>query len=165
MPKNTFNNFFVSELQRLYGQEKKLTRVLARFGEAAKAPDLKSSFARELREAETHINRLEEVFQAVGQKPAARSCPRVDGMFEECDRVADLAAEPAVHDVALLAAGQHFLHDEIAGYGCIRAWAQLLGKTHEADVLQKSLDEKKRMDEDWTRLSKAVNKEAVTLIT
>ena len=117
MPKNTFNNFFVSELQRLYGQEKKLTRVLARFGEAAKAPDLKSSFARELREAETHINRLEEVFQAVGQKPAARSCPRVDGMFEECDRVADLAAEPAVHDVALLAAGQHLEQRRLADIG------------------------------------------------
>jgi ferritin-like metal-binding protein YciE len=165
MPTQTFNRFFISELHRLLGQEKRIATILPRLEEAAEAPLLRTTFANCAREARTAQTRLEDVFSGIGKKPITKTCPRVEGLVEECEKIAKLKADPRVRDVALIAAAQHFTHDQIAGYGCARTWATLLDLGREANLLQQTLDEKKLMDTQFTRLAERINKDAVALTT
>ena len=133
----SMNDFFVAELQRLYGEEKHVAKVLPKLGKAASFPQLTTMFSDFEKETKTHLKRLEDVFAGIGKKAVAKECPRVKGLCTECEAMAGLEGESHVRDVALIAATQHLTHDQIAGYGCLRTWAKVLGKAKESELLQK----------------------------
>ncbi len=163
MPTRTMSELYVSELQRLYDQELQMQSILPMLIKASRSPALEKLLAEHEQQTATHVDRLIDVFKDLDHKPIPKKCPRVEGLCRECRTVAGLEGNEHVRDVAILATTQHFAHDQIAGYGCARTWANLLGKTQESGLLDITLDEKKAIDRQLTLLANEVNKEAMTL--
>jgi ferritin-like metal-binding protein YciE len=129
--------------------------------EKAASPQLQQAFRSHLSESETHIKRLEQVFQMHGESPKAVNCPAIDGIIEEAEEVTGEVEDKKVLDAALIAAAQAVEHYEITRDGTLIAWAKQLGRTDCASVLQKNLDEEKATDQKLTAMAeKSVNRKA-----
>ena len=114
------------------------------------------------RESEKHAARLEDIFDSLEVAPRRAGSHTLKGLCDDCVEWASMSgAEPHVRDAALIAAAQHLEHDEIAGYGCARTWASLLGHRGVASALQRTLNEERRVDERLTRLAESLNRAAV----
>ena len=125
------------------------------------APYLKQAFQAHLGETKGHVQRLEQVFQMLGQKAKAVNCPAIDGIIEEANDVAGEADNKSVMDAALIAAAQAVEHYEITRYGSLIAWAKQLGRNDCAALLQQNLDEEKAADKKLTALAESrVNRRA-----
>ena len=127
---------------------------------AATAKDLKSGFEKHLKQTEGHVARLEQVCDELDVSPKGKKCKAMEGLVEEGSAVIDEDMEPEVKDAALIAAAQRVEHYEIAGYGCVRTYAQLLGHTKAAKLLQQTLDEEGDTDKTLTKLAESINVEA-----
>lgn len=147
---------FLEELADIYDAEKQLVKALPKMAKAAKDEDLKAGFEKHLTETETHVERVEEVFQAFGEKARSKKCKAMKGLIEEGS---DLISEHE-GDAALICAAQKVEHYEIAAYGCLSSWAKLLGEEYAASLLEETLDEEKATDENLTQVAEsAVNVE------
>jgi ferritin-like metal-binding protein YciE len=144
---------FVDQLGDLYDAEQRITHALPKMADAAHSPALKAAFQQHLRETQGQVTRLEHVFQTVGHRAKAETCQAMKGLLEEGEEVVKAAGNPDVKDAALIAAAQRVEHYEIAGYGCARTFAQLLGKTDAARLLQQTLDEEAATDKKLTHLA------------
>jgi ferritin-like metal-binding protein YciE len=149
----TMNDLFVHQLQDIYYAEKQLVKALAKMAEKATDKPLKQGFLTHLDETETHLQRLEQVFQMHGAEVKAVNCPAIDGIIKEADEVAGEVEDKSVLDAALINAAQAAEHYEIARYGSLIAWAKQLGRNDCAGVLQKTLDEEKATDRKLTTLA------------
>jgi ferritin-like metal-binding protein YciE len=130
---------------------------------AATSPDLKNAFTRHLKETEGQVQRLERVFKELGQNPRAKKCEGMAGLVEEGKQIMEEDGEPAVIDAALIAAAQRVEHYEMAAYGCLRTYAQLLGLSTAAQLLQQTLEEEEATDEKLNALAEGgINQAAVT---
>ena len=127
---------------------------------AATAPGLRQGFEKHLRETEVHAERLEQIFDELGESPKGKKCVAMEGLIDEGAEVIDEDMEPEVKDAALISAAQRVEHYEIAGYGCVRTYAELLGETKAAKRLQKTLDEEGKTDQALTKLAQKINVEA-----
>jgi len=150
---NSMNDLFVDQLKDLYDAEQRLTKALPKMAEAAHNPSLKAAFRDHLRETQNHVNRLEQVFQAVGASPQAETCEAMKGLIEEGEQVINAQGNPDVKDAALIAAAQRVEHYEMAGYGCARTFAQKLGRTDAVRLLQETLDEEAAADKKLTQIA------------
>jgi ferritin-like metal-binding protein YciE len=128
---------------------------------AAQSEDLAAAFEKHRKETEGHVDRLEQVFKLLGEKPKGKTCAAILGITEEADEVAkDFKGSPAL-DAGLLAAAQAVEHYEISRYGTLRTWAQELGLTQAVRLLDQTLAEEKKTDQALTELAEtAVNQEA-----
>ena len=140
---------FVEELKDLYDAEKQLLKALPKMAKAAENEELKAAFEQHLEETETHVERLEKVFEAFGETVKGKKCKAMQGLVEEA---ADLIKEEE-GDAALICAAQKVEHYEIASYGSLRAWAELLDESEAIDLLQETLDEEKTTDERLTEIA------------
>ena len=127
---------------------------------AATNPDLKKGFSDHLEQTKVHVQRLEEIFQALGAKASGKKCLAMEGLIKEGTETIEEDAEPAVHDAMLIAAAQRVEHYEIAAYGTVSKWAELLGKDDAAESLAETLKEEKETDEKLTTAAEIVNSEA-----
>jgi ferritin-like metal-binding protein YciE len=129
--------------------------------QAAEDDDLKSAFTTHLEQTRTHLERLEQIFKLLGQKPQAVECKAIKGILEEGDEVAsEFKGEPSL-DAGLIAAAQAVEHYEIARYGAMRSWADQLGRDDMAELLAMTLAEEKETDELLTELAESrANQEA-----
>jgi len=118
---------------------------------------LAKAFKNHLSETETQVERLEQIFEIIDQRPRGKKCPAMDGLVEEGDEVMKEAKEENVKDAGLLAAGQAVEHYEIARYGTLIAWAKEMDQEQAAELLAESLDEEKAADELLTKIAKEVN--------
>jgi ferritin-like metal-binding protein YciE len=150
---NSMETLFVDQLQDLYDAEQRLTKALPKVADAAHNPGLKAAIQQHLRETQGHVNRLERVFQMVGQSPKAETCDAMKGLISEGERVINATGDPNVKDAALIAAAQRVEHYEIAGYGTARTFAHRLGKPEAARLLQETLDEEGATDKKLTQLA------------
>ena len=126
--------------------------------EKAADPQLKQSFQAHLGETENQVKRLEQVFRLHGQEASGIDCPAIDGILEEADDVGGEIEDSAVLDAAIIAAAQAVEHYEITRYGSLIAWADQLGRSDCAALLQQNLDEEKAADKKLTVLAeRAVN--------
>jgi len=156
------HSLFVHELKDLYSAEKQLARALPKMAKAATSEDLRHAFEQHLEETETHIERLDEVFETLEVSPRGPKCVAMEGLIEEGKKLLEEEAEPHVLDAALICAAQRVEHYEIAGYGCVRALAEQLGMTDLAAELQETLDEEKETNDKLTQLALGhVNEEAM----
>jgi ferritin-like metal-binding protein YciE len=156
----TLNDLFIDELKDLYSAENQLLKALPKMAKAASDRGLKDAFTSHLTETKGHVQRLTQIFKKLGVSPTGKTCKAMKGLVEEGKEVMEEDAEPEVMDAALIASAQRVEHYEMAGYGCVRTYAQLLGESQAAKLLQQTLDEEGAADKKLTSLSKNINVEA-----
>jgi len=156
----TMDDLFVHTLRDIYYAEKQIVQALPDMIEKASDQQLKQGFQTHLGETKNHVARLEQVFRQHGQEPSGVDCPAIDGIIEEANDVAG-ETDDKVLDAALIAAAQAVEHYEITRYGCLVAWAKMLGRNDCAMLLQQNLDEEKAADKKLTGLAESrVNRAA-----
>ena len=149
----TMKDLFLHTMQDIYYAEKQLVKALPKMAGKATDAQLKQGFLTHLEETKVHVQRLEQVFSALGLKAKAVDCPAIDGIIEEADETAGEVADKAVLDAALINAAQAAEHYEIVRYGSLIAWARQLGRNDAAALLQKTLDEEKITDKKLTSIA------------
>lgn len=161
MAAKSLQELFVEELRDAYDGEKRLTKALPRMAKAAENEDLRAAFTTHLRETERHVQRLEQVFRTVGEPIRGKKCDGLMGIIEE-GKTAMEELEGPVLDAALIAGAQRAEHYEIAAYGTLAYFAEMLGNEKAKDLLGQTLDEEKATDEKLNVLAKSeVNREAL----
>jgi ferritin-like metal-binding protein YciE len=160
-PAKQLANLFHDTLKDVYFAEKKILAALPRMAKAAQNDALRAAFEKHEAETEAQVERLEQVFEEVGEKPQGKTCDAIMGILEEGKEImAEYKGSPAL-DAGLLAAAQAVEHYEISRYGTLRTWAEELGHSDSVELLQTTLDEEKATDEALTELAEeVVNQEA-----
>jgi ferritin-like metal-binding protein YciE len=143
----SLNSLFQSELKDIYHAEKQLLQALPRLAKAAEAPELEQAFLSHLKETENQVVRLEQVFKALDMPARGKVCRGMKGLVEEGRELLEEGESGPVLDAALIAAAQRVEHYEIAAYGCLRTYAQLLGLPDLAKLLSDTLAEEEAADE------------------
>jgi len=159
----SLEDLYVEQLKDLYSAETQLIKALPEMAKASHAPDLKAGFQEHLEQTREHAERLEQILEALDEKPTGNKCEAMAGLIKEGKKTIGEDASPAVRDAALIAAAQRVEHYEIAGYGCVRTYAKLLGDDQASEVLQTTLDEEAETDEKLTGLSENLNVKAENL--
>ena len=163
MELNTLRDLYVDELKDLWSAEKQLVKALPKMAKAANDPELSKAFMTHLRQTERQLERLEQVFEELGESPRGKKCIGMEGLIEEGNELIKERPDPDVLDAGLIAKAQHIEHYEIAGYGTVRTYAQLMGAERQAQLLQETLDEEGQTDKLLTELAEsAINIEAAS---
>ena len=160
MSLDSLEKLFLEELKDIYNAEKQLLRALPRMAKAADSPELQQAFNKHTKETEGQVQRLERVFQEVGQSARGKTCKGMQGLIEEGKEVMEKEGEGPVIDAALIASAQKVEHYEIAAYGCLRTYAQLLGLEQAVQLLQQTLEEEEATDKVLTQLGESGINEA-----
>jgi len=160
MKMESLRELFVEELRDLYSAENQILKALPKMVKAASSKELKKGFEDHLAQTKGHVERLEKIFEGLDESPKGKKCKGMEGLLEEGKEWMQEDAEPEVMDAGLIAAAQHVEHYEMAGYGCVRTYAELLGNKGAAQLLQKTLDEEKQTDSKLTNLASTINVEA-----
>jgi ferritin-like metal-binding protein YciE len=164
MSLDSLQNLFVEELRDIYNGEKQLLKALPRMAKAAEAPPLQQAFTKHLKETEGHVQRLERIFRDLGQAVRGKHCKGMEGLIEEGKEKMAEEGEGPVIDAALIASAQKVEHYEMAAYGCLRTYAQLLGLTNAAKLLEQTLAEEEAADKKLTQLGEGGINEAAVLV-
>jgi ferritin-like metal-binding protein YciE len=149
----TLNDLLLHELRDLYSAEQQLTKALPKMIDAAHSEALKKAFHEHLDVTERQVERLNEVFKMLDRSSRGPRCEAMEGLLKEGQHLMHEDADPAVMDAGLIAAAQRVEHYEIAGYGCARTFARLLGHEEVAELLQQTLDEEAEADAALTELA------------
>jgi len=157
----SLQDLFVHDLKDLYNAEIQLTKALPKMAKAASEPALKEAFQTHLKETEVQIERLEKIFEELEENPKGKKCKAMEGLIEEDKELMEEDADPSVMDAGLIGAAQKVEHYEIAGYGTVRTYAQMLGNEEAARLLQQTLDEEGATDKKLNQLAmQCINAEA-----
>jgi len=148
----SMDDLFVHTLRDVYYAEKQILHALPKMIDKAGDAGLRAAFQKHLRQTETHVTRLEEIFRMHDVRAKAVRCQAIDGILAEADEIS-AEAERDVLDAALVAAAQAVEHYEITRYGTLVAWAQELGRPDCASLLLETLEEEKATDADLTQLA------------
>ena len=162
MPLESMEDLFLNELKDVYNAEKQILRALPRMAKAVASPELQRAFTKHLRETEGQVQRLERIFKALGHAARGKKCKGMEGLIEEGKEILEEEGAPEVIDAALISAAQRVEHYEIAAYGCLRAYAQLLGYDEADRLLEQTLHEEEATDKALTSLGEGgINQAAV----
>jgi ferritin-like metal-binding protein YciE len=163
MALESLQDLFVNELKDVLNAEKQLVAALPKMARAASAPQLEQAFTKHLRETEGHVRRLEQIFKSLGQTARGKKCKGMEGLIEEGKEILEEEGAEEVIDAALISAAQRVEHYEIAAYGCLRTYAQLLGLDDADRLLEQTLHEEEATDKALTALGEGgINQAAVT---
>ena len=158
----TMQELLLDELRDLYDAEKQLTKALPEMAEAATTQELRDAFSEHLEQTRGHVQRLEQIFEDIGEKSSGKKCAAMAGLIKEGDELADEIDESAVRDAGLIAAAQKVEHYEMSAYGSARTHAELLGNRRAATLLQQTLNEEKAADAKLNEIAMTmINQEAV----
>jgi ferritin-like metal-binding protein YciE len=161
MAEGTLRDAFIDELRDAYDAEKQITKALPKMAKAASSPELRAAFESHLEETRGQIQRLEEAFASLDEKVRGKHCDGMEGLIEEGKSGMEEDFDDSTMDAVLIASAQRVEHYEMAAYGTLVAWAQVLGETEAADLLQQNLDEEKAADEKLSALGEGgINQEA-----
>ena len=148
---------YIDELKDLYSAETQLVKALPKMAKSAASDELRRGFEEHLEQTKGHVQRLEQIFESLGESPKGKKCKGMEGLIEEGSEVAEEDYEGNILDAALIGAAQRVEHYEIAGYGTVRAMAEVLGEDEHVSLLTETLDEEKETDEKLTELAQEVN--------
>jgi len=149
------------ELKDIYSAEKQLTKALPKMAKQAGAAELKQAFEEHLAQTERQVERLEEVFEQLGMPARAKKCEGMENLIAEGEEMLEEIEDEDTRDAALIAAAQKVEHYEIASYGTARTWANLLGLSEVAALLEETLEEEKQTDQNLTSIAESfVNAES-----
>lgn len=152
---NSFEELFVSQIEDLYDAEKRIIKALPKMIGAAGAPSLKQALQQHLNETQQQVVRLENVFRALNRTPERETCDAMKGLLSEGEEMISADAAPDVKDAALIAAAQRVEHYEISGYGTARTFAQRLGYSEAASLLQQTMQEEIAADKKLTEIAES----------
>ena len=152
----SLDDLLVHELQDIYHAEGQILKALPKMTKTAANTDLKAAFEEHRVQTEGQVERLEQVFELLGLSAKGRKCEGMAGLIEEGKKVIEQDAEPAVKDAALIAAAQKVEHYEIAAYGCVCTYAEMLGYDQVHELLGRNLDEEETTDQRLTALAESV---------
>lgn len=151
---------YIDELKDLYNAENQLVRALPKMAKAASSVELRQGFEEHLGQTKGHVQRLEKIFQTLGESPRGKKCKGMEGLVDEGGEVMEEDFEGSVMDAALIGAAQRVEHYEIAAYGTACAFAEELGQTQQASLLNETLEEEKETNEKLTELAEQINAQA-----
>jgi len=162
MELETLKDLYIHELKDLYSAENQLLKALPKMAKAASNRELAKGFTDHLSQTEEHAARLETILGSHDESTRGPKCKGMEGLIKEGDEMIKEEAEDEVRDAGLISAAQRVEHYEMAGYGCARTYAELLGDSEGAKMLQMTLEEEAATDQKLTELAKsAINLEAV----
>lgn len=161
MELNTLKNLFIDHLKDLKDAETQLTKALPKMAKAASSPDLQRAFEEHLEQTKNHLQRVEQVLTEVSGNSRGKKCKAMEGLIEEGAELMKEDADPEVMDAGLIAAAQKVEHYEIASYGTVRTYANLLGFNQVAQTLQQTLNEEGQTDKKLTQIAEMINVEAM----
>lgn len=147
---------FEDELKDIYWAEKALTKALPKMAKNATSSRLVNALNDHLEVTKNHVTRLEQVFELLGKKAQAKKCEAMDGLIKEGEEIIESTKPGPVRDAGIISAGQKVEHYEIATYGTLASFANLLGESKSAAILQKTLAEEKDADSTLTRIAESV---------
>lgn len=153
MSVDTLEKLFVDELRDLYSAENQITKALPKLVKAATSNDLRTAFEHHLQETEGHVERLDQVFEILGESPKGKTCNGMKGVLEEGSEMLHETQEGEVRDQALISAAQRVEHYEMAAYGTVRSYGQRLGQPQIVKLLEATLEEEKAADKKLTEIS------------
>jgi ferritin-like metal-binding protein YciE len=163
MQMESLQDLYLEELRDLYSAENQLLKALPKMAKAATNEKLQQAFTMHLDETRGHVERLEQIFDKLGEKAKGKKCKGMEGLVEEGKEMMEEADDDDVMDAGLISAAQRIEHYEIAGYGCARTYAKLLGDEQAARLLQQTLDEEGMTDKKLTQLAEStINVEAAS---
>lgn len=156
----TFRDLYLEQLRDLYSAETQLTKALPKMAKAATNEDLKNGFTEHLEQTRGHVQRLEQIFQALSEKPTGTKCKAMEGLVAEGSEMIESDFEGAVKDAGLIAAAQRVEHYEISAYGTAKTFAEVLGDTEAVSLLNETEEEERETDEKLTQLASEINSQA-----
>ena len=160
MTRNNLKSLYADELRDLYSSEQQLIRAIPKMAKAANSDELRKGFEEHLEQTRGHATRLEQILTGLGEPVKGKKCKGMAGIVSEGGEMMSEDFEGALMDAALISAAQRVEHYEIAAYGAVHAYAELMGETEAASLLQQTLDEEKETDQKLTDLSEEINSEA-----
>jgi ferritin-like metal-binding protein YciE len=153
MKMETLQELYLEQLRDIYDAENQLVKALPKMAKAATNDELKAAFEQHLEQTQEQISRLDRIFEELGEKSKGHKCEAMKGLLEEGKQMMEEDADNDVMDAGLICAAQKVEHYEIATYGCLRTYAEMLGFDDQADLLQETLDEEKDTDDNLTELA------------
>jgi ferritin-like metal-binding protein YciE len=160
---DNLRKLYINELRDLYSAENQLLKALPKMAKGASSDELRQAFESHLQETEGHVERLETIFEDLDESPKGKTCHGMKGLVEEGSEILEEEGEESVLDAGIIAAAQKVEHYEIASYGTVRTFAELLGEKDAAKLLQQTLDEEGAADEKLNELAEGiVNPEALS---
>lgn len=158
---NHLKDLYLVQLRDLYSAESQIIEALPEMIETASDEELRSALEEHLEVTKEQKNRLEKIFDELDEKPGRHKCKGMEGLIEEGDEMLEKDGEASVIDAGIIAAAQRVEHYEIAGYGTVRTYAERLGETEAARLLDQTLNEEAKADETLTRIAERnVNRQA-----
>jgi ferritin-like metal-binding protein YciE len=159
MPNNnreTLQKLYIEQLKDLYSAEHQILEALPKMIQKATHSDLKRGFQEHYQQTEQQVQRLEEISEMIGEDLGGHECEGMKGLLKEGESAMEEFKDSDVLDAALIAAAQRVEHYEMAGYGCSRTYANMLGFADQATILQRTLDEEGETDKRLTELAETV---------
>jgi ferritin-like metal-binding protein YciE len=164
MALETLRDLFLNELRDMYHAEKQLVRALPRMAKAADSDELRQAIEKHLGETEEQVQRLERVFKSLGQPARGKRCQGMEGIVEEGKEILEEEGQEPVIDAAIISAAQKVEHYEIASYGCLITYADLLGEGEASRLLKQNLAEEEATDKALTQLAeRSINQAAAAV--
>jgi len=153
-------DLLVDTVKDIYYAEKKLLKAIPKMAKKADSSELKEALENHLDETEGQVKKVEKIFKALGVTPKGKKCHAIEGLIEEGEEVMAENLEPKVRDAGIIVSAQKIEHYEIAAYGSIRTFAEILGFDDVADLAQEILDEEGNADKTLNDVAMSINKEA-----
>jgi len=160
MQKDSLRELYIDELKDLYSAETQLVKALPKMAKAAANSELRQGFEEHLRQTSEHVSRLEQIFQQLDEKPTGKKCVGMEGLVKEGSEAIKEDYSDEVKDAAIIGAAQRVEHYEMAGYGTVRAFAELLGESGHVSLLEQTLNEEKETDQKLSQLAEGINAKA-----
>ncbi|PYX95559.1 MAG: ferritin-like domain-containing protein [Acidobacteria bacterium] len=160
MPNQGLRELYVDELKDLYNAENQLIKALPKMAKAAASEELREGFEEHLEQTKEQARRLERIFKMLDENPRGKKCVGMEGLVKEGSEIMKEDFEDEVLDAALIGAAQRVEHYEIAAYGTVRTFAEVLGEGEHVSLLEETLQEEKETDEKLTQLASQINEQA-----
>ena len=161
MTEKKLSDLFYDTLKDIYFAERQILKTLPKLAKAATSEELKSAFLTHRDETETHVERLQQIFEIIGRRAQTKTCEAIKGILEEGDEVMEDYEGSEALDAGLLAGGQAVEHYEMSRYGALKTWATQLGMRDAAALLDQTLQEEKKTDALLSKLANSgVNRKA-----
>jgi ferritin-like metal-binding protein YciE len=161
MEHQALKELYVDELKDIYSAENQLVKALPKMAKAATSDELRTGFEEHLEQTRGHVQRLEQIFKGLGEKPTGKKCKGMEGLVAEGQEMMEEDFEDDLMDAALISAAQRVEHYEIAAYGTVRTYAELLGEDQAVTLLEQTLGEEKETDQKLSDLASDINVKAM----
>lgn len=161
MANQGLKELYTNQLKDIYNAEIQLVKALPKLAKSSSSDELREGFEEHLEQTKGQVERLEQIFEMLGESAKGKKCAGMEGLVEEGAEITKEGFAGAVLDAALIGAAQRVEHYEIAAYGTVIAFAETLGERDQVSLLKQTLAEEKETDETLTELANQINQQAL----